>query len=641
MSGTRTPRPPSARRSQSVPRRNNSSANSNAPERAHQNSQYSNSITRGVSIEDYDPSNPKRITERATLMAMQNLCILKSELKMPTESELRSYAEGDEDIKNIILQHHQQRISKLINQIKRERQRLIDSDNSQANQIKNNTVDYSGPKMSAVEMEQVKIEKLRKRHQREVEQMVATLVALDAMQKDSEMREKLDAERRQKIEDERRRQREEAHQKHLQRLQEMEMEEQRKLREEAEIRRKQFEREQAALKRQQEEAERKLREAREAEKQRQERAEQNRQHLMQIEEDRQNRILAQQRKVEEREVRRLQTLREENERRQREHEEMTMKRQMQIQAAKQHERDLLEKKRRDADERDQLREKQFKEFENRRLEEQRKYAEMQKEKVRRNSEARIRLAEEAIRKRNEKVTTDAQIAERLKKREESHEKRAENARTGRGDLQIAAARRNERWKEQERKRYNDMKKHENDKEKYVQQILLQKEQERRKIQIQRRLKEEEKVENAHRLDRQRQKRLDHLKERMDNTMQRVENIQAEKYQLHRERQEMLSKLEREREEMSISMRESFVLNKTDPKSIQRMADMYNIDIAALQEKAKKRTVMGRKSDSNSIFITSDNSSTCIPKAHSRQASTPSSARRYPSRGGTRSSQTGF
>ncbi|KAK8833664.1 hypothetical protein M9Y10_042518 [Tritrichomonas musculus] len=239
-----------------------------------------------------------------------------------------------------------------------------------------------------------------------------------------------------------------------------------------------------------------------------------------------------------------------------------------------------------------------------------------------------------MRKKREKMTTDAEIEERLKKREEMREKRAEDARTGRGDIQMASARRNERWRKQELKRYNDLKKNEEEKEQYIQKVLQQKEQERKKLQIQRRLREEEKIESAHRLDRQRQKRLDNLKERMDNTMQRVENIQAEKQQMHKERQVMLSQLERERDQMTSTMREAVVLNRTDPRSIKRLADLYGIDLAAIQQKAKKGTMMSRRSENSNLFITSTVSSTrTLPR---RNLSSSSSTRTSVSMGGTRS-----
>ena len=520
---------------------------------------------------------------------------------MPTDEDLKGY--DDAEIRDIINEHHRRRIGKLIAQIKRERSRILNDEFSNGGNQVQQTVFYSGPKLSAVEMEQVQLEKLKRRHQREVEQMIATLVALDTIQKDNERREMMEAERRRQIEDERRRKRDEMHQRHMERLRAMEQEEQRKLKEEAEIRRRQYEREMAALKRQQEEAERKLREAREAERLRQERAELNRQHLQAIEDQRQARIMAQQRKVEEREVRRLQKLREEQERIQKEHEEQIRKRMNQIAAAKQHEIDLLERKRREGEERDRKYEEQRQEFERRRAEETRKYKEMQEEKVRRNGEARIRLAEEALRKRREKATTDAEIEERLKRREEMNRKRSEDAITGRGEIQQAAARRNQQWKLKESQRAEDLRRNQAKSEAHMQMVLQMKEHERKKIQIQRKLREEEKVESAHRLDRQRQRRLDNLKEKMDNTMARVENIQNEKKQMHMERQVMLSQLEREKDRMNSSIHEALVHNRTDPKSIQRLAEMYGIDIAAIQQKAQKRTMSTRRSDN--VFITNN------------------------------------
>jgi hypothetical protein len=160
--------------------------------------------TSGFSIEDYDPFHPQKVTEPASVEAMGNLCILNLELKMPTNQELAAF--DDAEIQAIVVEHHRQRIRKLIDQIVRERRRILSTPGEAAKVA----TQREKPRLSAVEMERMQIEKLRKRHQREVEQMLATLMALSAIQAEAEERDRIDAERRRRTEEDRRRKREEA-----------------------------------------------------------------------------------------------------------------------------------------------------------------------------------------------------------------------------------------------------------------------------------------------------------------------------------------------------------------------------------------------------------------------------------------------
>ena len=152
MKGANSPSPPNLNSTQPSPRkssrlsRSSSVDSSKLNQRSNSNANNNSepiSITRGLSIEDYDPSNPRKITERATLIAMNNLCILKSELKMPKTNEMKSYAEGDEDILKIVINHHQERIAKLISQIKRERQKVINDYYSKNTEQNNNEINYA------------------------------------------------------------------------------------------------------------------------------------------------------------------------------------------------------------------------------------------------------------------------------------------------------------------------------------------------------------------------------------------------------------------------------------------------------------------------------------------------------------------
>jgi hypothetical protein len=76
-----------------------------------------------VSIVNFDPHAPRPITEEATLRAMAALGILHPELAMPTASQIRSIK--DDELRQIYTDHHLRRITRLIYEIKDERDRII------------------------------------------------------------------------------------------------------------------------------------------------------------------------------------------------------------------------------------------------------------------------------------------------------------------------------------------------------------------------------------------------------------------------------------------------------------------------------------------------------------------------------------
>jgi hypothetical protein len=350
----------------------------------------------------------------------------------------------------------------------------------------------------------------------------------------------------------------------------------------------------ALLKKLQEEAAAKLSAARAAERERQERAEQNRKRLEQFEEDRQLKILQEQRRIEQREVKRLAKLREEQERQHAEKEAIMAKRQQQIAAARAYERSLLEKKRAAAVERDRLRADQMEEFEARQQEERLRYRQGQEEKVRRFAEAKIRLAEQEMERKRAKMTTDAQIADRLRRREGMLELRAENARLQRSDQAVRAIARNEKWKKAQAKKSREMRESEAAKEQHIREVFAEKERERRKQSVQRRLREEEKAETAQRLGRQRELRRDELRERVEASMARVSAIQEERAEVHRQRQDILAQVQREKDRMSTVLEEAMMTSRTDRTSMKRLADMYGVDLATIEQKASVRKAHTRK-----------------------------------------------
>jgi predicted nucleic acid-binding protein len=80
----------------------------------------------------------------------------------------------DADIQAMVVEHHRERIRKLVDQIIRERERIL----LMPEEVAKVATQREKPRLSAVEIKEIQIEKLRKRHQPDVEQMLATLMAL-------------------------------------------------------------------------------------------------------------------------------------------------------------------------------------------------------------------------------------------------------------------------------------------------------------------------------------------------------------------------------------------------------------------------------------------------------------------------------
>ena len=540
-------------------------------------------IGRGVSIEQYDPYNPKEITEKASLVAMRNLCILKSELKMPTNNELRAY--DDAEVRSIVRTHHEHRIQKLLNAIMVERQRILSSKDGPAYEA---TVKEIKPKMGAVEMEKAQLEKMKRRQQREVEQMIATLVQLKVAQSEALERDRKDNERIQKMEAERKRRNQQARDRHMKRIKVLEREEEKRRKEDAEARKQQHEKEMEQARKQQADMERKRKETKALEREKQRRAERNRKHIQQIEEQRKQKLIKQQRDAEARETRRLEIMRTEQEKQKLERDRQHAKRQHQIAAAKEHEREMLEKKRSDSEQRERERERQQKVFEEKQKDERKKYREAQERKTRRNMRARNRIEEEDMKKRKALMTTDAQITERLRKRDEMNKKRATSARLSRSDSARRLTARHEQWKAKEEKLFLEMKRNEEAKEQHIQKIIAERAHERKITSIRRQLRDEERVEAAQRLERQRQLKLERQREKLDESMARIDYLQQEREQLHKERRDIIAKLSREKEKMSHTFKETLGNKPTDEKSIRKLAKTYGLDLSQIEARVNTR-----------------------------------------------------
>jgi hypothetical protein len=167
---------------------------------------------------------------------------------------------------------------------------------------------------------------------------------------------------------------------------------------------------------------------------------------------------------------------------------------------------------------------------------------------------------------------------------------------------VRSLRRAEEWKQRQELHALQMRHGETVKEAHIMDVIAGKERDRRIIALQRKLKEEEKLETAARLDRQRQLRLEKLRERVDASLARVGAIQAQKADIWRYRQDLLAQLQKEKDRMNTMLMELVLNNQTDRRGMQRLAETYGLDFDAIQRKADAmgggRLLRRSKSESN-------------------------------------------
>lgn len=546
-----------------------------------------------ISIDTYNKYTPVTFTDHGTLAAMKSLGVRSDELFMPSEEEISQY-DYDNEFKEVFVSHHLGRIDRLCTLISRERCRILDKELNTGQKADDGLTAVSSndgitERLSGVvEMEIRSLDKLKNRQKREVEAMLENLLQMEKFQRQMNEAEQKEAERRKQMEMETRIRNQENHERHLQRLRELEELEQKKLKEEENKRMIQFEKEKRALEAQKRLEEEKLFQLKENERLRLERVEQNRQTLQRIEEDRQARITASQQKIQEREIRRLQKLQEENERINHEKQILAEKRARQVKAAKDYERKMLEKKRQDFEEKERINAEKQKELAEQRKHDLSLFVKEQENKIKRYIQNRTQIEKNQQKMRESKIESDEDIKKRLESIEKMKEEKQLAARLSRSDGAIRS-----KLKQMEYKKYLAQKQAQMDEQMRKSQMKFQQaKEEKERLQklraLQWKLKQDEQKQNQLHLQRQMQAKSEMIKRKMDTEAERVKKIEHQKLQLKMERQQRIRYLRQQKQEVSNEMIEFQVKNKVDMNSVHRLAKKYDIDIEAMKARINKR-----------------------------------------------------
>lgn len=167
------------------------------------NSQKSKEPQEEVSIIEFDPTNPSKITEPISKSAMKNLGISFSDLCYPSDQELSKYE--DSELRSIVKSKLEHRVDNAIRDVAQERQRLIKRNQQNTIMMTRSAPPELNNNDNFIELERARMAKLQHVRNKSVEQVIFSLVMMnknDEIQEQEERRmEEFNRLRQQKIEE--------------------------------------------------------------------------------------------------------------------------------------------------------------------------------------------------------------------------------------------------------------------------------------------------------------------------------------------------------------------------------------------------------------------------------------------------------
>jgi hypothetical protein len=468
--------------------------------------------TRSFSILDFDPHNPSPITEPASTRAMQNRGIAFHELVFPTR-------EVDPDVKDLFLAFHEERISRLIAQIKEERARIVNLVPRQSQTAKS-----SGMGSAVMSPEEKQLQRITRQQQRELQTLVQTVLRSERMRTDAAMK----AERAQEV-------KREAMNRQLARtafLQERHLE---KLREhaaaEAELEKKRqekieegFERDRQRLITLQKLAEAKRRKLQAQEASRVEQADRNRMALERVEMERARRLAEKALQEEQRALALMLEQEKEAERRKQESREHELRKKEVLQGIRSQEEEQLAKLKHDCEKHEMEREVFLDKLHEKQAHNRAEAHDKEEEKVERFLQQRERIEDEVAQERMKSIINEEIARDRLAMLEQQ--------------------------KERERKRQAFS--------------LL--------------LKKEERDMNAEHLARLRELKVAEAKQKMITSEERIDFFARRREQVQEERRLQMVRLERQKEALAQGFQAQIAAGKGSPEAVLKVAQQWGIVI---------------------------------------------------------------
>jgi len=146
-----------------------------------------------ITIESFDPNDPKTITESLSLQALSNLGLSLKEISYPKLSEMKKYTQ-DKELYEVIFDRLKQRVDKTITFVKNERERILRSKQTQSNQISSRNCEQDNS--SYLELERRRIQRLQETKKKVAEQMIYSLLVEHENLFENEERKKIEEEKR-------------------------------------------------------------------------------------------------------------------------------------------------------------------------------------------------------------------------------------------------------------------------------------------------------------------------------------------------------------------------------------------------------------------------------------------------------------
>lgn len=513
-----------------------------------------------ISIDNYDPYNPKPINDPESLYLLNSLGIDASELAMPSENDIKKI--NDEELQEIFVDHHKKRIGRLFEQVKTHRSILANKGTSRttsrlstARSVTQRDANLTGQQPHddpSLEIEKKQFEKIQQKHRRDVEQLVTTVLTQEKMRQDMARREERDREMQMMRKQEKEAKMEQARIKYERKLQEHAAAEAELARQNEEFRQRQYEKDQQRILTLKRQAEEKLQKMREYEEMRLQRLQKNRDNLEKMQEDRLVRIRQREMDNQEKEIAYLERKHQENaERNEKAQSEFERKEKLlhtiRDNEEKDHEALKIYQQNKEIEN-----EQKYEDFTRRRKEEREMARMRHDEKIKRYNEKKEQLEQEKYQKRVKLATSEEYMTQRVA---------------------------------------------------FVEQ---QKEKERQKKAFIYQLKKEERDQNALHIQRIKENKQRSLEQKLANKQQQLDNFEQEKQAFYKKRTEALVNMERDRKQINAEFAQQISDNSLSADNVVKIATKYGVDMNSIYMKLNNNAAVSRpisRASTRSIRVT--------------------------------------
>jgi hypothetical protein len=259
----------------------------------------------------------------------------------------------------------------------------------------------------------------------------------------------------------------------------------------------------------------------------------------------------------------------------------------QLKSVQEFERNAMEAKRKEAEERDKSYFERLKEAKKRKIVEREEYARQFKERLDRNAETRAKLAKQREEEKRARMTTDDDIQRRLLTISKKREEKIIAARSSMSEGAVRMSQRMEAIKEQEAKRHSDIEAIAKKNQEKLAKAKERRDKQAKLKQLQFRLKQEEAQRNQVHIERQKARQSKEVVRKIDSEIDRIRKFEADRAHIAMERSYKLQKLAARKAEVRDEIVQIGAKDRASVKAVKKLAESFDIDIEAIRERYQK------------------------------------------------------